>query len=85
MIIYHSDNARSKIFNDLKRKRKRKNVKKEYKSIDNQEQRVIRAKPLGVEDSKKSKKLKKKLSKINIQFLEGLGLKVNQNIDSEKK
>lgn len=83
MLIYHSDHASSKTFYDLKRKRK--NVKKEYKSIDNRKQCVIRTKPLSVEDSKKSKKRKKKISKKNIQFLEGLGLKVNQNIDSEKK
>lgn len=79
MLVYHSRNAKSKILNDFKNKRK--NMKKEYKSIDNRKYCVIRAKASSGKSQKKSGKQKKKISKKNIQFLEGLGLKVKQNIE----
>lgn len=76
MRIYHSGSIGSNMFGDFKNKRQ--NVKKKYKSIDNIQQYVIQPKASIDEDQKKSKKQKRKILKKNIQFLEGLGLKVKQ-------
>lgn len=66
MRIYNSVNNSLKIFND----------KKKYKSINKQQDVSIRAKASGKKDLKNKKK--KQISKKNIQFLKGLGLKVKQ-------
>lgn len=70
MRIYNSVNNNNntntlKIFND----------KKKYKSINNLKDVSIRAKA----SDKKDQKKKKQISKKNIQFLKGLGLKVKQH------
>lgn len=55
---------------------------KKYKSVDNLQQNFIRAKALGGVSRKKKKKSEKQkgqISKKNIKFLEGIGLKVKQN------
>lgn len=77
MLIYHTHQSiGSKIFsNDFKKKRK--NKKNGYKSTVNRNQGVIQAKVSG-QDSRKTSKLRKKLTKRNKQFLEGLGFKVKQ-------
>lgn len=74
MLIYHKFDTSSKTDGVSKNIGKR--VKKEYKGIDNRKHDIILAKALDEEVQKKSKKQKKKISKKNIQFLEGLGLKV---------
>lgn len=80
MLIYHSRNDQGfRSFHDFKNKRK--NVKKEYKSLNNRKYCVNQSEALGEKSQKKSRKQKKKISKKNIKFLEGLGLKVKQNID----
>lgn len=73
MRIYHSDINTSEIFSDFQNKRK--NMKKKYKSIDNLQQYLIGAKALGEKGNNQKKK--KKILKKNIQFLQGIGLKVN--------
>lgn len=74
MLIYHKFDTSSKTDGVSKNIGKR--VKKEYKRIDNRKHDIILAKALDEEVQKKSKKQKKKISKKNIQFFEGLGLKV---------
>lgn len=69
MKIYNSDSDRSGAFGASKTN------KKEYKSVDSVAQRFIRAKALGRKSRKTSKK---QISKKNIKFLEGIGLKVKQ-------
>lgn len=82
MRIYHPCNVSSEIFNDFKNKRK--NMKKKYKSIGKPKDGVNREKAsaaIGGQE-RKSKKLMKIITKKNIRFLEGLGLKVKQSIEN---
>lgn len=79
MLIYHThcntDIGSDKLFSDNKNK----NRKKGYKSATKRKQ--IRHSSICVEggETKKSKVLRKKeISEKNIQYLEGLGLKVKQ-------
>lgn len=75
MRIYQSEKTIPEMFSSG-----RKNMKKKYKSVNSLEQNFIQAKALGGESrKKKSKKQKKQISKKNIKFLEGIGLKVKQN------
>lgn len=54
-------------------------AKKEYKSISKRKHKLSQKKVSGATGQKKiNKSLKKKLSKKNKQYLEGLGLKVKQ-------
>lgn len=57
-----------------------KNMKKKYKSVDKLQQNFIRAKSVvgKSQKKKKTKRQKKQISKKNIEFLEGIGLKVKQ-------
>lgn len=77
MLIYHNCNTKSKTFGDSKNKVKR--VRNKYKSISSRKHEVILPKALSEEVQKKSKQ-KKEILKKNIQYLEGLGLKVKQDI-----
>lgn len=71
MRIYKSDNTHvPEMFH---------NMKKKYKSVNNLQQNFIRGKAVGEKSlKKKTKKQKKQISKKNIKFLEGIGLKVKQ-------
>lgn len=76
MLIYHSVGIKSK---GLKNERK-KSVKKTYKSVSKRKgipYSSISAVGEGTKKSKVSRK-KKNISKKNVRFLEGLGLKVKQ-------
>lgn len=61
-------------------KKKKKNAKKVYKRKAHRKSASYSSKRSGGEKSKKAKKLrkKKKVSKKNVEFLEGLGLKVKE-------
>lgn len=69
MRIYNSDNTSSAETLGSGRKN--------YKSLDSPRHNFIRAKASGKKSQKK--KSKKLISKKNIRYLEGLGLKVKQN------
>lgn len=76
MIIYHNRNGSPKTTGNFKNKTN--NVKKKYKSIVDRKRRVIQSKASNkVGQKKETEKQKKKISTRNIEFLEGLGLKVN--------
>lgn len=78
MLIYNSNENSSNIFN--KKLKNVKNVGKAYKSVSKRKSIVIRAKTLERKSPKFNKTTKKKkLSKKNAQFLEGLGLAVKRN------
>lgn len=84
MLIFHKKHETSNIFNGISKSNKRKNksnvksVRKDYKSVGNQKSTVIRAQALEHESRKKICKVRKKLSKKNERFLEGLGLKAKR-------
>lgn len=77
MLIYHAHciigSGSNFFFNDGKG----------YKSADKRKHRVSQVRVLNPSGQKKSKVSRKKnLSKKNKQYLEGLGLKVKQNIEN---
>lgn len=76
MLIYHNSGigTASNIFNNTKKNLQKQ--KKNYKSSGNRKPMPIHTKVLEQEDQKK--KVRKKLTKKNKQFLEGLGLKVKR-------
>lgn len=74
MLVYH---ARCNTGSNNS-KNKKSNMKKEYKSTVKRKRRVSRVKATGSVGQKKKPKVRKKLTKKNKQFLEGLGLKVKQ-------
>lgn len=77
MLIYHNFEIGSGSASNSFKCAKNKNVKtnkKVYKSVEKPKSGIIHTKVLEQEGQKK--KARKKLSKKNIQFLEGLGLKV---------
>lgn len=76
MLIYHNSgiSTASNIFNNTKKNSQKQ--KKNYKSVGNREPLVIHTQVLEQEDQKR--KVRKKLTKKNVQFLEGLGLKVKR-------
>lgn len=90
MLIYHCHSSK---FNNAKSDsnigfkgfrfkfdfKKKKNTKKGYKRKQHRKSASYSRKSVGGEKSKKPKVLRKKqISKKNVQFLEGLGLKVKQ-------
>lgn len=77
MLLYNNFNGSSNIFGVTKNKRK--STKKKYKSVNSSKKDVIVEKVSGGDGQKKNNKRKIKISKRNIKFLEGLGLRVKQN------
>lgn len=80
MILYHKRNNSMKMSSNSKNNTK--TMKKKYKSVINRKGRVIPTKSTKKVGRKtKAKKLKKpkNISKKNINFLEGLGLKVKDS------
>lgn len=71
MLIYHTQHNTSS-------KNIEKNQKKKYKIAGKQQPAIIRTKVLE-QEGRKNLKVKKSLSKKNVKFLEGLGLKVKQD------
>lgn len=53
--------------------------RKKYKSAVNLREKFIQTKAIGQKSQKNKKKKKKQISKKNIKFLEGIGLKVKKN------
>lgn len=82
MLIYHThrDGRSNTVSNELHGNVKNK-VKNRYKSRTKRTSEVIRAKVSGGDRPKKSKP-RKKLTKKNKKFLEGIGLKVKQNSEN---
>lgn len=75
MLIYHNhihscSNGTHMFNNNVNKK------KKDYKSLVNRKPTIICSKVLNQDGQKRFKKVKKKLSKKNVQFLETLGHKV---------
>lgn len=80
MLIYHThhNTSSNSNFENKTEKYIAKNQKKKYKIARKQKPAIIRTKVLE-QEGRKNCKVKKKLSKKNVKFLEGLGLKVKQN------
>lgn len=77
MLIYNKNAICSKKFSNVLKNGKGKNVKKTYKSNGERKKRGYSCKVVCGEQSRKSDD-RKKISKKNTHFLEGLGLKVKQ-------
>lgn len=81
MLIFNKNaiSSNNKISNISKNSKGKKTKKKVYKSIGKGEERGYSRKSVGGGGrSKKKSEVRKKISKKNTQFLEGLGLKVKQ-------
>lgn len=79
MLIFNKNAISSnKISNVSKKNGKGKKTKKVYKSIGKRQKCSYSCKSVGSGQPRKSE-VRKKISKKNTQFLEGLGLKVKQN------
>lgn len=79
MLLYHCHNIDIGWYIPIDFKNDRKCMKKDYKSADKQKYICYSSESVGGGESKKSRVLRKrKISKKNLQYLEGLGLKVKQ-------